>query len=47
MLLHGRSMLLPIDMQAVRANGLTGLLDELACGSVQSATVRITNACHS
>ena len=24
-LLHGRSMLLPIDMQAARANGLTGL----------------------
>jgi hypothetical protein len=31
-LLHGRSMLLPIDMQAARANGLTGLLDELASG---------------
>jgi hypothetical protein len=36
-LLHGRSMLLPIDMQAARANGLTGLLDELACGSVAHA----------
>lgn len=35
--LHGRSMLLPIDMQAARANGLTGLLDELACGSVAHA----------
>ena len=29
---HGRSVLLPIDMQAARANGLTGLLDELASG---------------
>lgn len=36
-LLHGRSMLLPIDMQAARANGLSGLLDELACGSVAHA----------
>ncbi len=36
-LLHGRSVLLPIDMQAARANGLTSLLDELACGSVAHA----------
>ena len=36
-LLHGRSMLLPIDMQVAQANGLTGLLDELACGSVAHA----------
>jgi len=31
-LLHGRSVLLPIDMHTARANGLTGLLDELTSG---------------
>ena len=36
-LLHGRSMRMPIDMQVAQANGLTGLLDELACGSVAHA----------
>ncbi len=31
-LLHGRSVLLPIDMHAAQANGLTALLDELTSG---------------
>jgi transcriptional regulator with XRE-family HTH domain len=37
-LLHGRSVLLPIDIHAARANGLTGLLDELTSGQPVSAT---------
>ncbi len=40
MLLHGRSVLLPIDMHVARANGLTGLLDELTSGqSVPAAAL--------